>query len=840
MKGADPRPCRSFQSIRFVLGACILVPLCADMAGATVANDLCTGNPCVISSDKTVTAGSTLDFGTRAVVLQKTLTMGNLPGGAIGSFVLKAGTFTITGDGQIKGTGGALASGTADIQTTGNIALNGTRSTGTVRLTGTDAGTLKLTSSAGSVTATGFLNLDHEGIPASGGSLTVNAAGAVTLTGGVLADGGSQGGGGEIEIVAGGNVTLTGGVDLSAGEIGGGDVDITAGGSLTLGQVTMDGGGDTGDAGFGDLTAEGPITINGVYQGRGADNGENCGDGADLDLDAGGDVTISAAIDMRARALDCSGGSMTIFGDDVFLNSLMELSSEGGEGDGGSLDVDANTVSVTNTIELDGGDGGGGDISLAAVGNLTITGTIDARGRTSIGSGAVFVELDSGATLSLSGSILADGGSTGDGGDVLLDACTLRVEPGGVISATGTLGSIDLVANDLARLRGHFTVSASGNTDLLYGPASNPPDIAGAVFTGPHTLSFDSTLAACPTCLSNADCNDGDGCTTDLCVSGVCSHSSNAAMCDDSNPCTDDFCIAGACSNPPNSHPCSDGDACTDGDACSAGACAPGPPRDCSDGDVCTTDSCNSSSGCSNVPIPSCADTDGDGKIDDADECTTFNWTPEPVKPPDQNPLKLRLILKQLAAAPGGQQILFKGLFNPAASALSVDPSANGVNVYVEDTTGLVYDASVPGGLVGTGCGEKDGWSVSGTAETPLWKYRNVTGAVPPGCVDGSANGLGSVYIKDLRPTGKGAIQFKVKVKGATLDHSPGLPFNRLQATLALGARPSPGVSSQQAIEGQCAEAVLTGDPIAFSPPKPFCKIKEKLNVVDSINCKGL
>jgi len=58
------------------------------------------------------------------------------------------------------------------------------------------------------------------------------------------------------------------------------------------------------------------------------------------------------------------------------------------------------------------------------------------------------------------------------------------------------------------------------------------------------------------------------------------------AECDDANACTDDVCSNGVCHNTNNSDPCDDGDLCTESDACSDGSCA-GTPVSCGGGEVC-------------------------------------------------------------------------------------------------------------------------------------------------------------------------------------------------------------------------------------------------------------
>jgi hypothetical protein len=339
-------------------------------------------------------------------------------------------------------------------------------------------------------------------------------------------------------------------------------------------------------------------------------------------------------------------------------------------------------------------------------------------------------------------------------------------------------------------------------------------------------------------------CNDGNACTTvDTCSGGACV-GGPPPDCDDDNICTDDGCSpASGCTNPPNTDPCDDGNACTVGDTCSAGACESGGPLDCDDDNVCTADTCNLIDGCENQPIPDCADTDLDGRRDKEDECTTLEWSSNPSYPPDQHPNKFRLSLKKLST-PGYQGIKAKGFFNPPDSALQtfeVDPVGNGVHVQIEDEGGMLYELSLPGGLLpGTGCDTKDGWKMRSGRSKTTWKYTNKSGGLPPGCYAGSAKGVTQILIKDLRSTSKGAFQIKVKVKDTTLAGTPVTPVRRLQFDLAFSAQPSPGTASLEAIAGLCAEGLFAGNPVRPKTPKPFCKVKFKTGGLHGINCKGL
>ncbi|MEK6675878.1 MAG: hypothetical protein AABZ47_09525, partial [Planctomycetota bacterium] len=139
---------------------------------------------------------------------------------------------------------------------------------------------------------------------------------------------------------------------------------------------------------------------------------------------------------------------------------------------------------------------------------------------------------------------------------------------------------------------------------------------------------------ACVHTNNSSLCNDNLFCTpTDVCSGGACVGSGTTCAvnqfcnesidscvqclinshCSDGNLCTDDLCLGGVCANPSNSNSCDDGLFCTVGDACSGGACfggvtIPCPGQlcdeagnicvdcflnfDCIDGLSCTTETC--------------------------------------------------------------------------------------------------------------------------------------------------------------------------------------------------------------------------------------------------------
>lgn len=71
-------------------------------------------------------------------------------------------------------------------------------------------------------------------------------------------------------------------------------------------------------------------------------------------------------------------------------------------------------------------------------------------------------------------------------------------------------------------------------------------------------------------CLDGFD-NDCDGLTDGQ--DPDCAGCGSDAQCDDNNVCTDDVCQEGSCMTSPNTNRCDDGDACTQHDMCFAGTC---------------------------------------------------------------------------------------------------------------------------------------------------------------------------------------------------------------------------------------------------------------------------
>lgn len=99
-------------------------------------------------------------------------------------------------------------------------------------------------------------------------------------------------------------------------------------------------------------------------------------------------------------------------------------------------------------------------------------------------------------------------------------------------------------------------------------------------------------------CSTNADCDDGNLCTTNTCEAGICLTTNNNFGCDDNNACTfNDKCSNGICQG--TQMTCDDGIECTI-DSCNNGICINDDTNcaicnsnsECNDNNVCTTDIC--------------------------------------------------------------------------------------------------------------------------------------------------------------------------------------------------------------------------------------------------------
>ena len=115
---------------------------------------------------------------------------------------------------------------------------------------------------------------------------------------------------------------------------------------------------------------------------------------------------------------------------------------------------------------------------------------------------------------------------------------------------------------------------ANGGKGGTFGSAGTGGSVGGGGTAGTAGTAGTGGTVAVPSCTTDAQCADTNGCTDDACTDGACVHTNNTATCDDGNACTSgDVCAAGACVGTNNTATCDDLSACTTGDACVAGVC---------------------------------------------------------------------------------------------------------------------------------------------------------------------------------------------------------------------------------------------------------------------------
>jgi hypothetical protein len=153
-----------------------------------------------------------------------------------------------------------------------------------------------------------------------------------------------------------------------------------------------------------------------------------------------------------------------------------------------------------------------------------------------------------------------------------------------------------------------------------------------------------SDCVAFAECTTDADCDDGNDCTTDSCSNDFCVHVANTGDpctdglfcngdeicnnlgfcepdtprdCDDEIDCTLDSCdeLDDACINDPRNSLCTNDLYCDGAEVCNPlVGCEDGPAPDCGDGVSCTTDSCDEGT-------DSCVNAPSDAACDDALYC---------------------------------------------------------------------------------------------------------------------------------------------------------------------------------------------------------------------------
>ncbi len=414
------------------LGAVALLLVAgADAAASCPASAPCqlgtpSGNECVIQADCTIDsaapAGTSIDLGTRRLVVKSGKQI-SVTGAGILS--VSAASILLETSAKLVSPGDGLGLQRVDLSADGDVTLE----SGSAVDVSSTAGSLQSLGVGGSIslyaataTIAGNLRAGGSGRDTYGGTVFVVTGGALAVSG-LDVSGGDRAGGGDITLLADGSINATGAIKAQGAD--GGTVEFDSGGDVVTtnaATILVQATGPDGSGGSVDVSADGSITLAGDIDGDGqedipfdGDPAQSGGDGADFSADAlNGGVTISANLDLSGAP----------------------------SGTGGDFDVSADQdISISGKVLLraTGVFGYGADFVYVIAGrDTTISGQLDAS---SAGSGGS-MEIDAGRKVLITGTgkVLADGATDADvgiGGQVYVEACTVEIAQGAVVSALG-------------------------------------------------------------------------------------------------------------------------------------------------------------------------------------------------------------------------------------------------------------------------------------------------------------------------------------------------------------------------------------------------------------------
>ena len=456
------------------LWAAFTIVVFADPSRATNCADVCPGSgACTISTTVDVDPGSEMDCAGRDVTVSGTGTLKVTDG----DFILIAEDIVI--DGLVHAVEGVdEIPGSIDLDATGSITI-----AGKVRANGNSGGgTIALLSGSNILipeNGTDGIEADGTAAGASGGEITLEAAGSITIYDPIHVDGASGGDnqGGTIEITAHGDILTAQHGHLSAvGKVsGGGRIRIVSetGDVLLNEHVDVDGKGSVGDGGAVEVVAADRLEVGLGITARGGVN-------------AGGGQAVGGSVHLEGG---CGGVAI--------LASISAVGGQLGTGfDGGEIVVDSGgDITVASGVVLDvhalATSGDGGSVEL------------DARDLVSIAGGA---------TLDVRGSTTAPG----RGGSIRVAGCRVSVQSAAVLDATGaTGGNVFAAARLVPPATGTQPLFVSRLGTLRAAGASQATN--GRIQLAPlhlrkGTCSNDANL----TCVLDTDCTVG--CQTGDCL----------------------------------------------------------------------------------------------------------------------------------------------------------------------------------------------------------------------------------------------------------------------------------------------------------------------------------
>ncbi len=488
------------RHVRSALAACLLGAIAGGPATAAVdhADDICapTANPCVVTAPIEVLSGTTLDFGVRELRIA-------------------AGGQVDVGSGAVE-----ILSGPFNAQTPGEVAIKARGPSGTG---GQDGGSLALRVRGRCSDDPSHPCLEHEDCSAG----TCDTTGRLSLLGRIEAQGDTPA---TLFIEASGDVILGEDIDIDStnADNDGGELDVIS----HLGSVFLAGrveatAGRNATGGIVTIRAGGRVSIGGLVDASGGDF-----DGGELDVTAGGDVTVSGTVRVDATNGEGAGGFVGLeAGETLRLTSTAALSANG-----------------HRSAENFGGDGGTYFLTAGESLSIEAGATLDGDGaRPDAAAGTV--DMLAGAAVTIAGDIaLIARGPQGVGGSVAASACEITISAGGSITNGGEGGENVLTAAATLSIASGAVLSADTSTGLnllRHRSATEPPTVLGTVTPAAQIellpsiepCAFGSTTTTTlPADCGNGsldvgeDCDDGD---TSFVRGDSCDAACNRVACGD-------------------------------------------------------------------------------------------------------------------------------------------------------------------------------------------------------------------------------------------------------------------------------------------------------------------
>ncbi|ASM74311.1 outer membrane protein IcsA autotransporter [Pseudosulfitobacter pseudonitzschiae] len=413
------------------------------------------------------------------------------------------GATTVNGGRVILGNGNAIADTAAMVVNSGELIVETNETIGTL------AGSGPVSLNANRLTVAGVGSTEFSGAMGGTGGLSKSGSGTLTLTG-------SNGYTGLTD-VAGGTLAVTGGGTLASNliQLNGGATFLTDGGALNSGTIMLVNGAGTTARLTGDETVYGIATAAGTILDLDGGTvtmianptlaGSVTGTGGITASGTSANITLSGANDYTGATTITGGGILRVDNGaaivdtgavDVVAGTFELLANEtiGTLAGAGSVALNANTLAVAGagSTGFSGSVGGTGGLNKSGSGTLTLSGTNDYTGTTSINGGTLRVDngvaiIDTGAVDVVAGTfeLLANEtiGTLAGAGSVALNANTLTVAGAGSTGFSGSAGGT-----------GGLSKSGSGTLTL-----SGTNDYTGTTSINGGTLRVDNGVAIADT-----------------------------------------------------------------------------------------------------------------------------------------------------------------------------------------------------------------------------------------------------------------------------------------------------------------------------------------------------